>query len=564
MDDWMAPKTTRTHTDEHGRRPLRTTAASPCPSVSVRVIFSAALCLVLAFSALALAVEKEADTPFCRIFDTGTPARETPTAEAVARRDGWKRIAENTLTHEFAGDAALVNDKLTALITTRLGYVHVYSKTADGLRWRASMSIHRPRDWDGYVNLEPRSFKIVENTPGAVMLQPTFVIDPEAVVRLRLTTGEAMLEVQPQQGVGAVTVRSLARHTLVPEFFADDLVITPPPSPRCALLPVEAQCMHLVDGGDAVVVFAFQASPPFAYARRYGVEAQDGSLAFSEVLKGKSLWLAFLEEKGIWHSRAAGAKDDWKPPFPAKWRCSVAGNDGLAVSYDYEKGPPAGVALPDGPTIIYPIDRTKATPLTTILPIDVMRNTLGVGPCQYVLQAEGLASEANPTPEQVSHWVEQQFKRKKEKAARDEIKDRLAQMVDHVARIQARIGQYGGSAKQLRTLCQKHAGDEGAARCLAILDHLDQAAAMKDEATDAPKAVKQLADGIVALIGKDNALAECEKLGERIRAIGSAQDAALARCRLHVRRLRAECASRPSSALSKELQPLADQILQKK
>jgi hypothetical protein len=217
------------------------------------------------------------------------------------------------------------------------------------------------------------------------------------------------------------------------------------------------------------------------------------------------------------------------------------------------------VTLPDGPTIIYPIDRTKATPLTTILPIDVMRNTLGVGPCQYVLQAEGLATEANPTPEQVSHWVEQQFKRKKEKAARDDIKDRLAQMADHVGRVQARIGQYGESAKQLRTLCQKHAGDEGVARCLAILDHLDQAAAMRG---DEPKAAKQLGDAVVALIGKENALEECQKLGEAIRAIGSAQDAALARCRLHVRRIRAECASSPASPLSKELALLVERMLQ--
>ncbi|MBM4040378.1 MAG: hypothetical protein FJ290_17870, partial [Planctomycetes bacterium] len=355
-----------------------------------------------------------------------------------------------------------------------------------------------------------------------------------------------------------MSVRTFARHAILPEFFADDIVIAAPPALPGVELPVEAQCMLLLDNGDAATMCLFRATPARASMCRYGPEEQDGCRAYFEPVKGKSIWLAFLEGKGIWHSRAAGAKDDWKPPFPAKWRCSVAGKDGLAVSYDYEKGPPAGVTLPDGPPIIYPIDRTKATPLTTILPMDVMRNTLGVGPCQYVLQAEGLATEDNPTPEQVSHGVEQQFKRKKEKTAKDEIKDRLAQMADHVGRVQARIGQYGGSAKQLRALCQKH---EGAERCLAIVGQLEQAATMKG---DEPTAAKQLADAVAALIGKENALEECQKLGEQIRAIGSAQDAALARCRLHVRRLRAECAARPESPLSKELAPLVERMLQKK
>jgi hypothetical protein len=94
-----------------------------------------------------------------------------------------------------------------------------------------------------------------------------------------------------------------------------------------------------------------------------------------------------------------------------------------------------------------------------------------------------------------------------------------------------------------------------------MLDHLDRAAAMKGEG---PKAAKQLGDGVVALIGKEGALEECQKLGEQIRAIGSAQDAALARCRLHVRRIRAECAGRPDAALSKELAPLVERMLQGK
>ncbi|HRT95832.1 MAG TPA: hypothetical protein P5532_15490 [Planctomycetota bacterium] len=521
--------------------PLRTNAARPCLSVSVRVS-----CLALAASALALAAEKEADTPFCRIFDTGTRFVARPSAEDVAKRTGWQQIPDGDLTHKFRGDVALVNDRLTAILSSGACNLHVYSRATAGICCRGSALIFGPSEGRGAVALLPNSFRAVENTPGAVAVEALYHVKAQPVARFRLTTGEGVLEIRPSQGADSLLTDSAARYVVVPEFFADDMVLDTKAAAG-AVLPVESHFLRLLDGGDAMEMWVSQAPLPKATV--------GGSI---HLVSGKSVWLAFLEEKGIWHSRAAGAKDDWQPPFPAKWRCSMAGKDGLAVSYDYEKGPPAGVALPDGPTVIYPIDRTKATPLTTILPMDVMRNTLGVGPCQYVLQAEGLASEANPTPEQVSHWVEQQFKRKKDKAARDEIKDRLAQMVDHVARVQARIGQYGESAKQLRALCQKH---EGAERCLAIVSHLEQAAAIKD---DLPKAAKRMADGVVALIGEENALEECQKLGEAIRAIGSAQDAALARCRLHVRRLRAECASHPASPLSKELAPLIERMLQGK
>ncbi len=488
--------------------------------------------LILSASALALAAEKEADSPFCRIFDGDT------------------LVPENNLTHQFIGSPHLVNDRLLALIENRRGGMSAWAKTSGDPEFGAyvgtdALILGSQRD----PNL---SITLIENGPVAATVQLALKTDPKTAISFRLTAGEPILEIRPAEGVEQVHVSTNAGYAIVPEFFADDMVfdISSAPGSRVQL-PVECQCLYPVGGGNLIVMCAFRAVPPRVVA------AGDGLTLF-RLAGGKGFWLALLEGKGIWHSRAAGAKDDWKPPFPAKWRCSVAGKDGLAVSYDYEKGPPEGVKLPDGPTIIYPIDRTKATPLTTILPIDVMRNALGIGPCQYVLQAEGLATGANPTPEQVSHWVEQQFKRKKEKGARDEIKDRLAQMVDHVARVRARIGQYGESAKQLRSLCQKH---EGAARCLAIVDQLEQAATMKG---DEPKAAKQLADAVVALIGKENALEECQKLGEAIRGIGSAQDAALARCRLHVRRLRAECASRPESALSKELAPLVERMLQRK
>jgi len=557
---------TRTHTDTHGQMPPSANAARPCLSVFVRVAFSPALCLFLA--SLALAAEKEAESPFCRIYDTGTRTDLALPAEAFAKREGWRLVPEGNTTHRFTGEAVLVNDKLTLHVPSNRAHAIVFISTAEGLKYRASIGCYLLEQSErGPFD----SLKIIENGVGAAMVESSHKSAPEASLRFRVTAADGILEVRPGHGLERVYMTLDAPLAVVPDFLGDDMVFSFTQEPAGVVLPAENSVLCLGKDSDTIAICVWASNRQIASLgaiRRSGVIF--GYACDITCHKGASIWLTFLEGKGIWGSGAAGGKKDWNPPFPAKWRCSVPtkvrfgvlpSEDGLAVSYDYEKGPPAGVALPDGPTIIYPIDRTKATPLTTVLPMDVMRSTLGVGPCQYVLQAEGLATEANPTPEQVSHWVEQQFKRKKEKAAAAEIKDRLAQMADHVGRVQARIGQYGGSAKQLRTLCQKHATDEGAARCLTIVGQLEQAAAMKGEE---PKAARQLADAVAALIGKENALEECQKLGEELRAIGSAQDAALARCRLHVRRLRAQCATRPDSALSKELEPLVERMLRGK
>ena len=99
--------------------------------------------------------------------------------------------------------------------------------------------------------------------------------------------------------------------------------------------------------------------------------------------------------------------------------------------------------------IVYPIDRTRATPLDVFCPIDILRATLGVGPCQYILQTEGLSSENNPTPDNVMTWVEKQFSKKQKKEA-DEVRRQLDAMVGHTRQADARLDQYAGLAHSVK------------------------------------------------------------------------------------------------------------------
>ena len=168
-------------------------------------------------------------------------------------------------------------------------------------------------------------------------------------------------------------------------------------------------------------------------------------------MRGKSIWVAVLEGAGIWHEQAVSADDakqdltlDWKPPFSAKWRADLLAEGGSTLSWYFRNldevgrhgvqdgdSPPV-CSLEDGRAVlrlrrdpraaplawhypaklvVYAMDRDRATPLTTFCPMDVLRNTLGVGPCQYILQTEGLGAEV--TPDSVMTWVEKQFPRRK-------------------------------------------------------------------------------------------------------------------------------------------------------
>ncbi len=45
--------------------------------------------------------------------------------------------------------------------------------------------------------------------------------------------------------------------------------------------------------------------------------------------------------------------------------------------------------------VVYPLDRRKDTPLQVLTPVDIMRETLGQGPCQYILDLEGIRPMAS-------------------------------------------------------------------------------------------------------------------------------------------------------------------------
>jgi hypothetical protein len=299
-----------------------------------------------------------------------------------------------------------------------------------------------------------------------------------------------------------------------------------------------------------------------------------------DCFEGKSIWVAILEGEGIWRERSVPAQDagkalDWRPPFAAKWRADLIRGRGFAESLTFS-APAEGGEKPPALTgdryVIYPLDRTKATPLTEFTPVDILRNTLGVGPCQYILESEGLATQDNPTPDNVMTWVEKQFRKKGGKDSADEIKERLKAMTEHVDRARARLNAYHDFAASAGALTRVMGTSTEAAKmaedAAPTFARITKATEEGLAATD-PVRLRKSADEVALLIGREDALAQVARPAAEIRAVGAALDHALARSRMAVRWVRvqvdpAALKDKGEAEKATQLQALSDQVLKGK
>jgi len=490
-------------------------------------------CWLLAALMAAPLARGDEDSPVTRLFDTGGVSSQPLAPDAFEKLSSERQIPEDQTNHVFAGDAVLLNDKLVVVFRRQGTGPEVYAKTPGGPKLRAVLGhaadLKADRDAVG-------SLKIIENTPGGVALEIGMARGAQAAFRFRLTAGEAIVEIRSPDGAGFLDWRSKGRYLVVPDYFGDDMVYDVEAlQARC--LPAENLCLRLIDGGDALVMSVWRSREQEAWLAA-GAETS-GGLRPTRIrcLKDQSLWLAFLETPGLWQTSPEPGKI--VVPFPAKWRATFARQNGVADSWDLDRGPaPEQSAGPhSGPWFVYPIDRSTATPLTATCPTDILRNTLGVGPCQYILACEGMAAQGDPTPNSVMGWIEKQFEQKKEKKTADDIRERLGVMTQHIAEARTRIERYSGFAAEVRKAL---GGKPEAEAFRPIVDDLERFAAAGLGPEFGPVPAGRIAAEVGALIGREDSLAPCRQAGERLRVIGAAQDRALARCRMSARRLKAQ------------------------
>jgi hypothetical protein len=223
--------------------------------------------------------------------------------------------------------------------------------------------------------------------------------------------------------------------------------------------------------------------------------------------------------------------------------------------------------LASGLIVVYPMERTRTTPLTDFCLVDIMRNALGVGPCQYVLDTERLAAADNPTPRQVTQWVQKEFEKKPTKRDPDSIRDQIGKMVQQVKRTDARIGEYASFGEKVKRSCTDNAGKLENPSTIAPLQAI--ADSMTASRVAAGPTVEKLAADLAAQADQADALAKTQTAIAGIREAGAGQDYALAKLRMASRRLKLECRAlsatdSKAAALAGEIELQVEQMLIKK
>ncbi len=105
----------------------------------------------------------------------------------------------------------------------------------------------------------------------------------------------------------------------------------------------------------------------------------------------------------------------------------------------------------DGPVLIYALTRLADTPIQSYTPVDIVRNTLGVGPCQHLLDVEGQKQEhVGRATCHVRTLLNEVYGSGQQKAKRKEIESYLGDAHDFVTHIRKRIGAYVEFGKELR------------------------------------------------------------------------------------------------------------------
>jgi hypothetical protein len=104
-----------------------------------------------------------------------------------------------------------------------------------------------------------------------------------------------------------------------------------------------------------------------------------------------------------------------------------------------------------GPVVIYPSNRLADTPPEWYTPVDIIRNTLGVGPCQYILDVEGQKQEhVGRATCHVRTLLNETWTAGLQKSKRKEIEDWLRDGHDFVTHIRKRIQAYVAFGRELR------------------------------------------------------------------------------------------------------------------
>jgi hypothetical protein len=292
-------------------------------------------------------------------------------------------------------------------------------------------------------------------------------------------------------------------------------------------------------------------------------------------------WFGQNEAEGQSFGKELGPRD-WNKPGRKRWNPVLGGfsfpcwieSDGRGCLQPlkqrrYAEGGPVYDFV--GPVLVYPLDRAKTSPLATPLDkltvVDLVRMTLGVGPCQYILDLEGQKRNSRGVATCYARDVINTiYKEGAQLQRRAEIEQQLDAAVAFISNVRERIDLYLQFGHQMSAYLeqQKHRDPRCGEFCdelLGITRRLDQAFAEKREQIRSPAFARQCADDfrqkLLTATGSD-AYPQCAAQMAKFTSIGGAQDGLVASCRMVVKTLRQRAGI--ALAMNSQLKDVATEI----
>jgi len=558
------------------------------------------------------------------VWDTDRPSAEALAPAALAGNEEWTAIPLGKTADSFKGDAVLNNGRIVAVLRKQDSAVEVHAVKPGGsvarLRLRLLTAAGEPA-----ARLERMA--LVENTRGSACLQATFktATGAEVAGRFRIKRGDVSVQAEPGTAAGKLRVECPGRFGVLPDFFADDITIDATRLPLAAVeLPSENFVLHLTGQGDAIAMCVFENRQQDVKVTLSG-EGARRILTGSEIaFEGKKIWVALLEAPKIWHTHELLPAEtgkiiplDWKMPFPAQWRVDFTRSNDLTDSWEmllqeqkngkYTKPSWLGsgeeqigrdrnrwntvlgsYAYPcwsdpdrrgylqplkkrvlrlQGPVVVYPINRVRQTPLDVYTVVDVMRNTLGVGPCRHILDIEGQKSEYKGMATcEVRDTLTPIYERKKQKEKRAEVEGALDAGLTFVKHIRSRITRYVEFGKKMQQyLAEQKQSHPELGAFIAEMDTLtreiDNRVAARADKIKTPEHVARMNEDFRMQVLEDDspdALKRCKAYARALVEIGDNQDELSGECRWVVKALRQRAGIK--IALDPRVAPIASEI----
>jgi hypothetical protein len=345
---------------------------------------------------------------------------------------------------------------------------------------------------------------------------------------------------------------------------------------------------HAVGLADADRVIRLDWRMPFAALWRVDWSTVDKLTDSWEMLlqhpEGKYVmqdWFGQDESEGQRFGEEFGGRD-WNKPGRKRWN-PVLGHFAFPCWIDQDR---RGYLQPlkqrrytgrgetynfSGPAIIYPLDRVKTppfnTPIEKLTVVDLVRMTLGVGPCQYILDLEG---QKRNSPGVATCYardvINAIYKQGTQLENGPVIEEHLAAAVAFISNVRERIDQYVRFGREMSAYLeeQKRLHPEHAEffdELLLVTRRLDQFFEESRERIRTPAYAEQTArsfrEKLLTYTEKD-AYEKCDTQMRIFTSIGGAQDGLVASCRMIVKILRQR--SGIAMAENPELKDVATEI----